>query len=326
MKKIKMFTHTDLDGIGCGLVSELMLRNTYISDIQYANYNEINAFILDFINKEEYKGYDYIFITDISVNEDVAKKINEINSEKNKFILIDHHETSKWLNKYSWAKVQSEVNLFADKFKKVSGTYLFALYLKDNFREEIERHNYYQIISFILSVDSYDTWNWKEIDDNCFLSKELNDLFYILGRKRFIDIIFMDISKGMEIKEIIEKFSLLLELEEDKKRRYIKSKSESIIEKEFIVEDKIYKFGVVFAEQFVSELGNKLNELNPQYDFIMIIGDGKVSLRTIYDEIKVNEIAELFGGGGHPKASGFEYNKSIKNRIIFDILTEAGTN
>ncbi len=326
MKKIKMFTHTDLDGVGCGVVSQLMLRDTYISDIQYANYNEINKFVLDFLNKEGYKGYDYIFITDISVNEDVAEKINEINSEKNKFILIDHHETSKWLNKYDWAKVESEINLFADKFKKVSGTYLFALYLKDNFREEIERHNYSQIISFILSVDSYDTWNWKNEDHNEYLSKELNDLFYILGRKRFIDTIFMDISKGMDVKEIIAKFSLLLELEEDKKKRYIKSKSESIIEKEFTVEDKVYEFGVVFAEQFVSELGNKLNELNSQYDFIMIISDGKVSLRTIHDEIKVNEIAELFGGGGHPKASGFEYDKSIKNGIIFDILTKAGTN
>ena len=326
MKKLKMFTHTDLDGVGCGLVLQLMLRNKYISDIQYANYNEINEVVSNFINKEGYKGYDYIFITDISVNEDVAEKINEINSEKNKFILIDHHETSKWLNKYDWAKVESEINLFADKFKKVSGTYLFALYLKDNFREEIERHNYSQIISFILSVDSYDTWNWKNEDHNEYLSKELNDLFYILGRKRFIDTIFMDISKGMDVKEIIAKFSLLLELEEDKKKRYIKSKSESIIEKEFTVEDKVYEFGVVFAEQFVSELGNKLNELNPQYDFIMIISDGKVSLRTIHDEIKVNEIAELFGGGGHPKASGFEYDKSIKNGIIFDILTKAGTN
>lgn len=317
IKGIKMFTHTDLDGIGCGLVLNMMLGNELKTDISYVNYDEINEEIGKFIDNEEYKNFSKIFITDISVNEIIAEKINNINTKENEFVLLDHHETSKWLNKYDWCMVESVRT--GETIEKISGTFLTSEYILLN-NPEVNIND--SIIGFIWAINSYDTWEWKNRDNNRYKSKELNDLFYILGRKRFIEYIYQKHIVGKRIMGVIDDFSLLLYLEEEKKDRYISTKNKNIIHRNIYLDDYTYKFGVVFAEQFISELGNKLNELNPEYDFIMIINDGKVSLRTIHDNIKVDKIAEAFGGGGHCKASGFEYTDKTKNKLILDILSK----
>lgn len=42
-------------------------------------------------------------------------------------------------------------------------------------------------------------------------------------------------------------------------------------------------------------------------------GEIKGSLRTMSDQVDVSKIAQLFGGGGHPKAAGFVVKGSIEN-------------
>ena len=37
--KIKLFTHTDLDGVGCAILAKLAFENV---DIEYCNYDDIN--------------------------------------------------------------------------------------------------------------------------------------------------------------------------------------------------------------------------------------------------------------------------------------------
>jgi phosphoesterase RecJ-like protein len=37
----------------------------------------------------------------------------------------------------------------------------------------------------------------------------------------------------------------------------------------------------------------------------------RVSLRASIDELDVSQIARIFGGGGHPQASGFSSEKSV---------------
>jgi nanoRNase/pAp phosphatase (c-di-AMP/oligoRNAs hydrolase) len=55
--------------------------------------------------------------------------------------------------------------------------------------------------------------------------------------------------------------------------------------------------------------------MNPQYDLIIMIGDKTVSYRTVKDNIDCGQIAKLFGGGGHPKASGSQI--SIEKKLIY---------
>ena len=76
---------------------------------------------------------------------------------------------------------------------------------------------------------------------------------------------------------------------------------------------------MVFAENYISELGNALCERHPElaYAVIIDIGNGNVSYRTIRDDINLGkDIASLCDGGGHAKAAGSEFGKII----VYDVI------
>ena len=111
----------------------------------------------------------------------------------------------------------------------------------------------------------------------------------------------------------------ILDLEYERIQKYIQLKNQDIIK----IDIKDYVVGVVFAEQYISELGNKLCEYNNDVDLIAIINPSKsISYRTIKPDVDVSQIAEIFGGGGHIKASGSNItDKQRKNilKILFQI-------
>ena len=108
--KIKLFTHTDLDGAGCAILGVLAYGRENIN-IEYCDYNNVDDKIKNYILSDEYQDYSQTFITDISVNEEIAKMINNIKLTTTEFILIDHHQTAKWLSdKYVWAIVETKTD------------------------------------------------------------------------------------------------------------------------------------------------------------------------------------------------------------------------
>ena len=74
------------------------------------------------------------------------------------------------------------------------------------------------------------------------------------------------------------------------------------------------------ADSHTSELGNILCERHEELDFVAIIKKETVSLRTVKDNVNLTDIAKQFGGGGHPKASGFPLNNVKLNNFINDIF------
>lgn len=105
---------------------------------------------------------------------------------------------------------------------------------------------------------------------------------------------------------------MLLEIQQEKIDKYIKKKNNEIIE--YRIDE--YSVGVVFANQFISELGNELSSLNQQYDLIAMIGENSISYRTTKNNIDCSNIAKLFGGGGHKKSSGSRISEDNKLKII----------
>ena len=82
-------------------------------------------------------------------------------------------------------------------------------------------------------------------------------------------------------------------------------------------------FGYVFAENHISELGNKLCLMNTAMDFVAIINPGAktVSYRTVKDGIHLgNDIAAKFGGGGHAKAAGSQFDANISANMMKSIF------
>ena len=81
-----------------------------------------------------------------------------------------------------------------------------------------------------------------------------------------------------------------------------------------------YNVGVLFAEQYISELGNRLCELHPELDVIAMIGQKAISYRTIKDNVDVSEIAKRYGGGGHKPAAGSPVKKSQLRKVMRSLL------
>jgi oligoribonuclease NrnB/cAMP/cGMP phosphodiesterase (DHH superfamily) len=305
--KIKLFTHTDLDGVGCAVIACLAFGKECV-DIEYCNYDEINDKIRDFTASMQFKYYDKIYITDISVDKQVADLIEYSITEKQEYLykyqLLDHHNTAKWLNNYKWAYVSdTEISIYPnEKEMKSCGTSLFYGYLWEN-----ENINLPYALKFIETVRRYDTWEWNtKFNDNN--AKYLNDLLYIIGKDRFVERFVDNPSINLTDTE-----NIILEIEQQRIEKYIESKSKQMFEDEI----DGYKVGVVFVEQYHSQVGSALAKANNHLDFIIMIdvGKGTVSYRGIHDNIDLGKIASKYNGGGLPKAAGSKTEEFVRKSL-----------
>ena len=311
MSKIKLFTHTDLDGIGCAILAYLAFGRENV-DVEYCDYSNVNDKVGDFFVKGSPVEYNAVFITDISINNELAIYITNEASEP-RVHLFDHHATALGLNKYDWC----EVSVINDTLGiKTSGTELFYTYLRRRGRfEHLSVNVIGNIDGFVDIVRDYDTWRWKELGKKGIIRKQVNDLFYIYGREKFIDwalgqILTLKLYRGISDSPIYsEKDIALLDQKQKDIDIYVEEKNRQLFNR---VDEDGHTYGVVFAERYFSELGNRLCEINPDLAYIAMIdiSSGTVSYRTIRDDIDVGgEIAHAYGGGGHPKAAGSTFDK-----------------
>jgi oligoribonuclease NrnB/cAMP/cGMP phosphodiesterase (DHH superfamily) len=313
-KKVKHFTHTDFDGVGCAVISMLSYGKENV-DVEYCDYDNIDNKVSYFLDNPD-GVYSKVLITDISVNEDVAKRIQlEHDDQPNVFQLLDHHNTAKWLNKYDWAFVYSQ---YEDKQEErialTSGTSILFNYLNNSM--DIPDG----LADFAEQARRYDTWEWDNIY-GAILPKELNDYLYMVGRDKFIKTMISSITTNNSNEETyfdVTARSLLNQRNKEIKE-YIRIKNKQL--KIIPVAENEY-IGFCFAEQHVSELGNELCKMNPDIKYVMILdmGTEKVSFRTIRDDIDLGQIAKAYNGGGHPKASGGKISDILIDTFVAEFI------
>ena len=120
---IKLFTHTDLDGVGCAILAYLAFGKENVA-VEYCDYDDIDLRVSQFFIKGNPEKYDKVFITDISINENLAVAIDRY-AKSGLWQLFDHHQTALELNKYDWCNVLVEA---ADgSGLKTCGTELFGV-------------------------------------------------------------------------------------------------------------------------------------------------------------------------------------------------------
>lgn len=301
---IKLFTHTDLDGVGCAILGKLAFGENI--DIEYCNYDSINNRIIKFL--EESFDQEYMcYITDISVSEEVAQMIDK-NSDN--FYLLDHHVTASGLNVYDWCLVK-----IIDEFTrlKVSGTELFYEFLTKTNR--LKRSS--ELDRFVRLVTDYDTWRWATLEESGRICKQVNDLLYIYGREKFINWCIKEIDDCL-FPYLGDFDKKVLEIRQNEIDDYINSKDKDLMIKEVCG----YKCGIIFAERFFSELGNKICERHSEIDFVAMIDmSGSISYRAVKDNIDLGkDIASLFGGGGHAKAAGSQITSDVVLKTLENIF------
>lgn len=336
--RVKLFSHTDKDGVGCGIVAAHVFGRENV-DIEYCDYHNVDEKVMLYINSGLYQRYDLTLITDISITEENAKKIDDVFTNTHRYggtgdiLLLDHHPTATGLNKYHWANVtpvkirepETEDEQFSSALltQKTSGTTMLFDYLAgeglipEDIKEDLD--------SFAEQVRRYDTWDWKNVYNDVY-PKRLNDLLYIIGREAFFNR-FMN-SLDLAFTETEE---LLVSNEEKRIEKYIGQKQKQMQRISITNKKKKHLFwrrkkseakliaGVVFADQYISELGNILAESNPDIDFVIMIdmGNKKVSYRGVKtSKIDLGKFAETLGGGGHPPAAGSQFGSKIHNDVL----------
>ncbi|MFS0863211.1 DHH family phosphoesterase [Fredinandcohnia sp. 179-A 10B2 NHS] len=286
---IKLFSDSDLDGVGCGLVAKLAFGESV--DVSYCSYRNLNERVEKYIENPEHN-HAQVYITDLAVNEKNEKELQKRYKAGNHIQMVDHHKTAMHFNDYEWGFVKAEY----ETGKKTCATSLYYEFLLE--RNLIKQSK--GLEEFIELVRLYDTWEWET--ENRIEAKRLNDLFFIIGLEQFESEMLERLKNATDTFRLTDAEEFLLDTEDKKIERYINSKNRQIVQT--FIED--YCVGIVHGEQYISELGNALAKLNPHLDLIAIlnVGTKKIGLRTIYDEVDVSEFAKRFGGGGHPKASG----------------------
>ena len=283
----KLLSHNDLDGVGCGILAKLAFGEDV--KVRYNSLSSLNHEIVYFLENE---GEDaFLFITDMSPDEENENRLNDYFIEKGSVQLIDHHKTALHLNDYEWGSVVVE----QEDGQLASATSLFFGHLiAGGFLEPNEA-----IREFVELVRQYDTWEWEKNGNQ--KAHRLNSLFFLMPIEEFE-------GKMIERLRTAERFTFdefetkLLNIEDDKMERYIRRKKREVVQTAI----GEHLAGVVYAESYHSELGNELGKEFPHLDYIAMLNMGgkRISFRTIHETVDVSEVAGQFGGGGHQKASG----------------------
>lgn len=115
-----LFTHNDLDGVGCGIVAKLAFGEEVV--VSYNSIGRLNQNVAAFL--EQAKIEDTLLVTDLSVDEDNEKAISQFVEDGGKALLIDHHKSALHLNEHEWASVTVE----QEDGKQTAATSLFYQY------------------------------------------------------------------------------------------------------------------------------------------------------------------------------------------------------
>jgi len=291
-----LITHiADPDGAGPIILSKLVFDNMDYYSCEIAEVDETlkKAISLD---------YDFIYITDLNISEEMAEYINNDENLKNKIKIFDHHQSKEYLNKYSF------INVVVEKDgKKECGTTIYYEFLKELTNNEILNKN--SLLIMIEYIRQSDTWDFtEELKDDALMFRNLYDIY---GRENYIEHFYNFVLEN-EIFEFTGVEKELIRIEDERALRYIEEKLKHVKKAKI----NGIPVGIVFAEQNRSMLGHYMAERFTDIDIAIIINvDRSVSYRANKEEVDTNILAVACGGGGHKHASGSPLPKDLQEKI-----------
>lgn len=302
-----LLTHkADPDGVSPVIFLKLIRENL---EYNLLNANDIIPKVQELIKTKAYQNYDEIFITDLTIDKDTCEMI--MNTGKSEiFHLFDHHAFNLVANNYPFGCAIST----NEEGINECATSLLYKYLKKEYPDTFDNQ---AIEHYAELIRLSDTWDW--VKTNNVEAKKLNDLHDILGRDGYIKY-FIKFFKENKTFYFTEKQEYLLEIEQDRIKRYLEETEKTMFQATLCGK----KCGIVFAESNRSLLGNYLaQKYSYILDFVVIINMQQgLSFRCIKDDLNVAEIASIYGGGGHIKASGAPMDNSLKKEVIKLILKD----
>ena len=252
------------------------------------------------------KNADIICVDVVPCKELLMSMLEECNS----LTILDHHETNEKLLE------TIDSSEFENLYKVFDMTRSGCQIAWDYFHASEERP------WFLDYIADRDLWAWKLPD-----SKEINAGLYELGYTTIDKFDKLVVDDNDDLIEIIrkvgeEKLKVQQLLLDHATKEYYFAKLKN--------RDEVFVVSTI-GRSMRSEYGNHLLNIGLSYNglpvnyaaiwyYNFINGEWPVSLRSSDAKYNVAQIAERFGGGGHPCASGLTIpsNKSLKD--YFDIL------
>lgn len=159
---------------------------------------------------------------------------------------------------------------------------------------------------FIDLIADRDLWTWKLPS-----SQAINKVFYLKGYTNSVEEI--DKIKDMKLEKLAEEGKHYLNYESDLLAKLSRFKTSYYFGDHPERPIKFYKVFVTAAYYMQSELGHKISEENKDHDFVVLYRFDHVRGAWYFScrarertDIDLGNILGAYGGGGHPKAAGFE--------------------
>lgn len=256
----------------------------------------------------------YILLTDISVNLETAKRLDEAYKKYGfRLDMIDHHQLKDEIREFEWVHVNTSPDVCGTSLLRDHLSCKPAVYDPDNW----DVLDYKSTLCFVNDVCLYDTWRFDKTQETN--SENLNILLGLMGKDDFEMMLSTHLSSYPDIPYIVseEPEYAFVEADIKKRKEYCALRNRSMK----TVGYKGYKVGVVFAEKYISSVGDYILSRHPEIDFCAIINlPSSVSLRGKSDALNLGvEIARPLGGGGHPKAAGYQL-KDIPEHLIKELM------
>ena len=292
---ITLFTHTDLDGVGCAVLATLYARKTGQElTINYQGYNTINRAVGQFLDQSRPGRRDEIWITDISTDGRISQRLDRLPC---KVRMMDHHPMKPGAVLLPWMHIDTD--------ETQCGT---SIVYKDLLEPLFPDHA--GLRSFVEDVCLWDTWRYdKEIISK---SEIMDTLHELIGHEAFLDMAVDDLDRGggFEIPYYLE---LAVQGSIRSRNQMFESKEREMIVTEF----EGYATGVLFADEHASSLAEYVFQRHPELDIVAVIYlPSGVSLRTRRDDVDLTEICHARGGGGHQKASAFRFDSDTAEQVV----------
>lgn len=308
MKTLIMTHKADIDGLSPVIFLKLIRDDV---DAILLNANDINGKITEIIKNKTYQKYDEIYVTDLTLDKASCELIMST-GYADRFHTFDHHAINLVANDYPFG---TAISTNSDGVNECA-TSLFYKYLLNRYPETFDTPAFKDYAEMVRASD---TWDWVKTGN--VNANKLSELQSILGRDEFIDT-YLKFFQDKNNKEFYftEKQEYLLEVEEGRTQRYLEESEKTMFHATLCGRP----CGVVFAELHRSLLGNYLAEKYAyMLDYIVIINMQQgLSFRSFKDDVNVGEIATVYGGGGHVKASGAPLDNTLKREVVKLIMND----
>lgn len=316
MTKKILFSHeSDIDGLGCAVLSKLAFKN--VDCIFVPNIEKLELIFREFIELHKLDEYDDIYVTDLALYDPSLTMVAE-SSLKDKVHVFDHHKKAidDNMNRYIFTKIIEK-----DKNGKRCGTELFYEYLVQS--NLIDRSK--AIDEFVELTRLEDTWEWKNSEYVGEKAHDLAILFNAIGLNNYISSMTSKLLYNPISFELSEEEKALIK---NKKDEYDKILQSIMLSAEYFLDENNNKFGIVFADyEYRNELAEYIRQHgNPEaikYFIVVAMNKGEFgqkSYRSIDENFDVNEVATMHGGGGHPGAASVNITKEQKAKAL--VLTK----